>query len=112
MQTQQGFFKAAPKAKTLSRGFGRGGVQSKLVAAARVAQHRLHLLQLQCGALAEFIGPAQSTTAHHPLGLRKHPIRRLPFVWGQTRHIDTGHPHIALGIAADVKRGAFYIDLV
>ena len=82
------------------------------MAAAGVAQDRLYLLKLQCGALPQFIGPAQGAATHHPFGLRKHPIRSLPFVRGQARHIHTGHPHMALGVAADVEGGAFYINLI
>jgi hypothetical protein len=100
--------------KALAPGGRRRGIQPHLVPPQAVAQHHVHIAQLQRRRLAQLVGPAQHALADDDLLLREQPVGRRTVVGrciGAGLDVDPGDADAALRVAPHVELHAVDVQL-
>ena len=112
MQRPQRLGKHALQAQALAPVGGRVGVDAQRMGEMPVAQHHVHVRQLQWRGVAQRVGPAQGAVANGQFGLAENPVGSGAVAavgLGQGKAADPNH---AVGLALHVKHRAVNIELL
>ena len=112
VQRPQRLGKHALQAQALAPVGGRVGVDAQRMGEVPVAQHHVHVRQLQRRGVAQRVGPTQGAVANGQFGLAKNPVGSGAVATvglGQGKAADPNH---AVGLALHVKHRAVNIELL
>ena len=90
----------------------RVGIHAHAVHAVAVANQHIHVGQLQHRQAAQLVAPAHPATAHHQLGLGKHPVGSTTAIGPGIGQGKAGNPDTAVGGAAHIQFGRSNVELL